>query len=425
MLKEVQWHLTTTQCRSRLMETYPTFWRSFECTCTLFQIVNWIANADHEQSPCPFNVRSRQKGEKECEASRHVSGVQDQIRVAVVPCCHVVRDETSRPRQTFFLFGVEKDQRRWSVLRCDPHLQEEERIAEMQKRWWASYSLVNESIFVVGGGKDSRRVEELLVSEGCWRERAPLNVPRWGHAAAVLKVEAVASAVAAAANEKMTLIGVFGGCLKEGNTWTHISACEVYDISLDSWQKLPNLREKRWSPAAATLPGDNRFFVFGGFDGSLHLASVEFCHLAANWQKQATSLSPNEFWLPAAPMRTTRSGLAATHFRGRILVAGGYDSRRLIKSVEMFTPPDASCCLGQWTELSGMKEPRCYFTLLTSSDRIFAIGGNDDEPKNTVEVFTTVECSADIDDYLTSWMWSPLKPFETLHRIVGAAGIRM
>nr|VZI32265.1 unnamed protein product [Spirometra erinaceieuropaei] len=94
--------------------------------------------------------------------------VQDEKQVVVAPRCRVVRDETSRPRQTFFLFGVEKDQRRWSVLRCDPHLQEEERIAEMQKRWWASYSLVNESIFVVGGGKDSRRVDELLVSEGCW-----------------------------------------------------------------------------------------------------------------------------------------------------------------------------------------------------------------------------------------------------------------
>nr|VZI04432.1 unnamed protein product [Spirometra erinaceieuropaei] len=427
MLKEVQWHLTTTQCRSRLMETYPTFWRSFECTRTLFQIVNWIGNADHEQSPCPFNLRSRQKGEGSCEGPRHVSGVQDEKGVAVAPCYSVVRDETPRPRQAFFLFGVEKDQRRWSALRCGPHLQEEERIAEMQERWWASYSVVNESIFVVGGWKDSRRVEELLVREGCWRERAPLNVPRWGHAAAVLKVEAVASAAASATatNEESALIGVFGGCLKEGNTWTRISSCEVYDVSRDSWHKLPNLREKRWSPAAATLPGDNRVFVFGGFDGSFYQASVEFCHLAADWQKQATSPSQNEFWLPAAPMRTARSGLAATPFRGRILVAGGYDSQKPIDSVEMFTPPDASCCLGQWTEITGMKEPRCYFTLLTSSDTIFAIGGNDDEPKNTVEVLTTVEGSADINNYLTSWTWSSVKPFGTLHRIVGAAGIRM
>nr|VZI46717.1 unnamed protein product [Spirometra erinaceieuropaei] len=42
--------------------------------------------------------------------------------------------------------------------------------------------------------------------------------------------------------------------------------------------------------------------------------------------------------------------------------------------VEMFTPPDARCPQGQWTDLAGMKEPRAYFSLLTSTDdAIFAL----------------------------------------------------
>ncbi|VDL88406.1 unnamed protein product, partial [Schistocephalus solidus] len=73
--------------------------------------------------------------------------------------------------------------------------------------------------------------------------------------------------------------------------------------------------------------------------------------------------------------------LAATPFRGRIIVAGGFANgggrfNGDLNVVEMFTPPDASSPLGQWTELTGMKQTRTFYTLLTSTDTVFALGGD-------------------------------------------------
>nr|VZI29259.1 unnamed protein product [Spirometra erinaceieuropaei] len=315
MLKEVRWCQTTVEFRSRLVDSHPIFQESKSCLRFMAQVEQWMTYADKNKPPCPFNRRWR-------------------------------------PPQMIFVFGKDKNQDRWSVLRFDPHLEKEERIADMEEREYATYSVVGESIFVVGGIGNSTSVEEFLVAERRWRKRASLAVARSGHAAAVL-TEAGGEA----------LIAVFGGLGNGG----FLSSCEVYEVGRDRWFKLPDLREKRNLTAAACLPGDSRIFVFGG---SSPLASVEFCHLRADWRERATS---SDFWQPAAPMRTARCGLAAAHFRGKIIVAGGYGEKRL-NVVEMFTPPDARCPRGQWTELTGMKEPRAYFALLTSTDdAIFAL----------------------------------------------------
>ncbi|BHF85131.1 Kelch-like protein 12 [Sparganum proliferum] len=328
MLKEVRWCQTTLQFRSRLFDSHPMFQDSISCARFMGLVEQWISNADKDKPPCPFNRRRR-----------------------------------THRTIFFFVFGKDKDQDRWSVLRSDPQLEKEERIANMEKRICATYSLVGESIFVVGGDtaqqEYSTSVEEFLVAERRWRKRASLAVGRNGHAAAVL-TEAGGEA----------LIGVFGGWGNGG----YLSSCEVYEVSRNRWFKLPDLREMRDDTAAACLPGDSRVFVFGGYNGS-PLASVEFCQLRADWRERATS---SDFWQPAAPMRTARDGLAATHFRGKIIVAGGLDvGGKRLNVVEMFTPPDARCPRGQWTELAGMKEPRAYFALLTSTDdAIFALGND-------------------------------------------------
>ncbi|BHF85163.1 hypothetical protein SprV_1002832400 [Sparganum proliferum] len=366
MLKEVRWCQTNVEFRSRLLNSHPMFQDNNSCGRFMGLVEQWMIIAD--KAPCPFNRRSRP------------------------------------PQTIFFVFGKDKDQDRWSVLRFDPQLEKEERIADMEKRSLASYSLVGESIFVVGGDTAqescSTSVEDFLVAERRWRKRASLAVGRSCHAAAVL-TEAAGEA----------LIGVFGG-LGNGGC---LSSCEVYEVSRDRWFKLPDLREKRSSTAAACLPGDSRVFVFGGWNGSSRLASVEFCQLRADWRERATS---SDFWQPAAPMRTARYGLAATHFRGKIIVAGGIGGGNV---VEMFTPPDARCPQGQWTELAGMKKAREFFALLTSTDdAIFALGRG-----NTVETFTAPGGSADVSNDLAAWSWSSKKSLETLAIIEGAASIRM
>nr|VZI04436.1 unnamed protein product [Spirometra erinaceieuropaei] len=375
MLKEVQWHQTTMECRNRLLENYPTFRRSPECLCLMFQISNWVDAADKEKWPCPFNIRPRVR--------RTFSGA----------------DKDS----TIFLFGEDR-QNKWSVLSWNPHLQQAERVADMKAdRTGASYSVVGDSIFVVGGGLGGWRVDEFLVKEERWRKRAPLAIGRpWGHAAAVVKVPA---------DGEETLIGIFGG-------W-RLSSCEVYDIRQNRWHKLPNLPEARAGPAAACLPGDSRVFVFGGWNDS----SVVFCHLQSDWRRrQWQETTSADFWQSAAPMRTARLHLAAAAFRETILVAGGVDNKnQILNTVEMFTPPDANSSLGQWTELAGMLEPRCRFTLLTSTNAVFALGAYD----NTVEAFTAPDVSANPDNDLTAWVWSSRSSVEMLSRIYGAASIRM
>nr|VZI12657.1 unnamed protein product [Spirometra erinaceieuropaei] len=188
------------------------------------------------------------------------------------------------------------------------------------------------------------------------------------------------------------------------------------------WHKLPDLQEQRSSLAAVCLPGDSRIFVFGGGNNSLKLASVEFCNLGGDWREKLTTA---DFWLPAAPMRTARWGLAATHFKGTILVAGGRDSRgNTVNVVEMFTPPDARCPLGQWTELAGMPEPRSWFTLLAFANAIFALGSSR-RGNNTVEALAAPAASSDYENDLKSWIWSSKNPVETLKWIHGAASIHI
>ncbi|BHF82096.1 Kelch-like protein 6 [Sparganum proliferum] len=306
-----------------------------------------------------------------------------------------------------------KGRDRWSVLRFDSRLENEEWVAEMEKREYATCSVVGESFFVVGGDtpivKNTASVEEFLAGEQRWCKRPPLAVGRTYHAAAVVR-EAGGRA----------LIGIFGGRGNDGR----LSSCEVYDVRQERWFKLPDLREKRSATAAACLPGDSRVFVFGGRNDSCWLPSIEFCNLQADWRERAALASTEEFWQPAAPMRTARSALAATHFRGKIIVAGGYDGEKDLDVVEMFSPPDASCPQGQWTELAGMREPRWSFTLVTSTDAVFALGFLF-RSRNTVETLTAPDGSVDDSDDLTSWTWSSKKPLQSLAFIGGAAGISM
>nr|VZI49291.1 unnamed protein product [Spirometra erinaceieuropaei] len=385
MLKEVQWHKTTAQFREHLLDNHQIYQTNVECARLMAAVEQWIGAAATRRRMCPFNQHSR----------------------------------NGRTTQMIFVFGRDKDQDRWSVRRFDSELQNEERVADMELRRYATYSVVGESIFVVGGQTSqqnySTSVDEFLVRERQWRKRASLTVGRKEHAASVVNV-----GVEDRGCEERTLIGVFGGYYMEGVIVTRLSSCEVYDVSQDRWYRLPDLREKRNGPAAVCLPRDNRVFVFGGKNDSAWTASVEFCQLRADWQGKATSSSTDEFWLPAAPMRTARAFFSATHFRGRILAAGGFDGNTKVNVVEMFSPPDTRCPLGQWTDLAAMKQPRSYFTLLTTRDAVFALGGNDGRSENTVEALTAPEASDDHGNDLTSWIWSTKSPLETLAEIRGA-----
>ncbi|VDK39725.1 unnamed protein product [Dibothriocephalus latus] len=94
------------------------------------------------------------------------------------------------------------------------------------------------SIFVIGGetaqDDGSTRVDEFIVGERRWRQRAPLADRRQQHSAAVVTTTNQEK------NEERALIGVFGGCYEEDDTWINLASCEVYDVSQDSRLHFPH-----------------------------------------------------------------------------------------------------------------------------------------------------------------------------------------
>ncbi|VDN11820.1 unnamed protein product [Dibothriocephalus latus] len=62
--------------------------------------------------------------------------------------------------------------------------------------------------------------------ERLWRVRAPLIGRRQQHAGAIVRI----AAAPGQEGEEQSLIGVFGGTYKKGETWTSLASCEVYDI---------------------------------------------------------------------------------------------------------------------------------------------------------------------------------------------------
>ncbi|KAL7054543.1 hypothetical protein AAHC03_025980 [Spirometra sp. Aus1] len=192
-------------------------------------------------------------------------------------------------------------------------------------------------------------------------------------------------------------------------------------LVLPGWHQLPKMREKRDAPAAVAL-SDGRVFVFGGWNGEFCLASVEFCCLQADWSNTIETARTEDFWRPLAPMRAPRYAHAAVAFKGKIIVAGGLavdedDSHNEQSVVEIFSPPDAECPLGEWTRVVDLLVPRSYFSLLVYKGRLYALGDG-----NTIEKFAPEDPPATADD-LSSWSWAELEPLNDLDSIDGAVVI--
>ncbi len=76
-----------------------------------------------------------------------------------------------------------------------------------------------------------------------------------------------------------------------------------------------------------------------------------------------------------ADMHEGRKGFGMTEFRGKILVAGGYN----LSSVEIFTPPSDKTDKGQWTLLRAMPEKMQVNSLICAppglpKESILAVG---------------------------------------------------
>lgn len=87
---------------------------------------------------------------------------------------------------------------------------------------------------------------------------------------------------------------------------------------------------------------DQYIFACGGFDGAVHLSSVE------RYDSQLNQ------WTTVTSMSVRRCYCGSAFIRGRIVVIGGYDGTTLLDTVEVYDSEK-----DEWTVESQMLTPRC------------------------------------------------------------------
>ena len=114
-------------------------------------------------------------------------------------------------------------------------------------------------------------------------------------------------------------------------------------------------------------------FALGGYDGNTRLSSVE-------------RLDEKSYrWQDVAPMRIARSKFAAVSYRDRVYVIGGLNNEEeASKTVEMYDPISNT-----WTYVSDMNIARFDHCACVFNDQIITVGGNNstEEAENSIERF--------------------------------------
>ena len=81
----------------------------------------------------------------------------------------------------------------------------------------------------------------------------------------------------------------------------------------------------------------------------------------------------SDTWRQVASLSEERAGTAAALWNGKMVVAGGWNSKDLyLKSVEQYEPESNS-----WTALPHMLHSRQWLALVCFENTLFAIGGRD------------------------------------------------
>lgn len=224
-----------------------------------------------------------------------------------------------------------------------------------RRRYAAAVSSEKGELFVIGGydGQSPLSSIESLGYEGngaeAWEAITAMKAPNSGLAAAMV-------------GETIFVVGGFHGSRRQ-------ASASSFNTETKEWKELPKMNQRRGGCAAVVL--NDTVHVIGGHDGSIHLSTVE-------------AFQNGSWSVLSSQMKERRFNCAAAVVNGSIYVVGGESERGVLSSVECF-------CDGQWTQLQPMRTARKYCCVVALQHCLVVAGGNDGSRYlKTCEMYNTI-----------------------------------
>ena len=255
-------------------------------------------------------------------------------------------------------------------------------------------AVLNGRIWVVGGlgGQEKAFATNLVESYDpaiqAWSTAPPLPRPLHHATAVAYRGELI----------------VIGGWEPRGTNLTGFTSGEVQALRDGKWVRLAPLLHPRAAAAAAVV--DDKIVVTGGqADGKL-VKETEYLPGGVKWREGADLPTPREHlaavsdgrfvyavggregsadsntralerydarddrWTKLASMPTASGSLGAAIVKGRLIVAGGEDSTRVLKNVQSYRLNSR-----RWSQLDPLPTPRHGLAVAAFGDTVYAIDG--------------------------------------------------
>ena len=148
------------------------------------------------------------------------------------------------------------------------------------------------------------------------------------------------------------------------------SSVEVYDPILDQWEYEAELPRQTERSCAVTF--GEKIILTGGFNGYSYLSNV------LEFEPQRGT------WIELAPMSSGHEGHKSVVKDDRIWVVGGLNSGNALDKVESY-----DAFTNTWRQEPSLNTPRSWPVVWTTSEGIYAAGGNDGNSfLSSIEFFT-------------------------------------
>ena len=191
----------------------------------------------------------------------------------------------------------------------------------------------------------------------------------------------------------------FSKVVSLGGWYTGLKVCDVYDSHSKVLQTYPDLPDM--IRFACSLKLNDHVFSIGG----------DICEktFGANPSKKVWQLnlkSAELQWHPIASMLEKRCAMGAAVHKNGLVVAGGYNGKENITSVEFYEVETK-----RWTLISSMKQSRSGHQLVSCNDGLFVLGGNNE----FIECLSSVARLCDLNK-----KWEELTPMQTPRKCFAA-----